>query len=378
MKHQVSRNLKELGLSGIRVLGQEAAQYDDVITLTIGEPMFNTPDEVKEAAIKAIQENFTKYPPYQGMPELRQAVVDFENETQGIEYDPSEVLITQGASGALYVGLGAILNPEEEVIVFDPSYVAYYPIIKTFLGTPVIVDTTNDDFQLSYDKIKAVITDKTKAININSPNNPTGVIYNKKSLEALKRIMDEHDVYVITDDVYNQLIYDDAEFLVQDKAYKKKVLYCQSMSKPFAMTGWRIGYLMADQAIIEQALKLQQYMAAGIPPFIQIATIEAFKTDVKPVVKEYKENLKAAMEILDAHDISYVEPKGAFYLFIDISKSGMTSWDFARKLLKDEKVAVVPGLVFSDDSDSFVRISFCMDRHLVIEGLTRFARFLNR
>lgn len=376
MNHRLSKNIEELQLSGIRTLGQEASQYSDVILLTIGEPMFNTASEIKDAAKIALDENQTKYPPYQGMIELRNAVVEFEKKTQNIDYTPEEVLITQGASGALFTALGAILNPKDEVIVFDPSYVAYYPTIATFKGVPVTIDTTPDGFQLSYEKIKSAITEKTKAIIINSPNNPTGTIYNHESLRILKQIMDEHNIYVITDDVYNQLIYEDANFLVQDQTYKSQILYCQSLSKPFAMTGWRIGYLLAEKEIIEQALKIQQFMAAGIPPFIQLASIQAFKIDVKPIVEQYKKNLDAAKSILDEHKIDYIEPKGAFYLFIDISRLGMKSWDFCRSLLKAEKVAVVPGAVFSAQSDSFVRISFCTDYEKLVKGLTRFSKYL--
>ncbi len=378
MKHRLSYNIEELKLSGIRILGQEAARISDVISLTIGEPMFNTPDEVKEAAKKALDENHTKYPPYQGILELRQAIVEFEKSTQNIDYKPEEVLITQGASGALFAALGAILNPNDEVIVFDPSYVAYYPTIATFKGVPVTIDTTPEGFQLSYEKIKNAISKKTKAIIVNSPNNPTGVIYNQESLNILKRVMNDHDIYIITDDVYNQLVYEDASFLVQDQTYKNQIIYCQSLSKPFAMTGWRIGYMLADEAIIEQAVKIQQFMAAGIPPFIQIATIQAFKTDVRPIVKQYKRNLDVAKSILDDHQIQYIEPKGAFYLFIDVSRSGLNSWEFCRKFLEEEKVAVVPGIVFSQNADSHVRISFCTDYEKVSKGLTRFAKYLTR
>ncbi len=379
MKHRLNKNIEDLKMSGIRVLSQEANQVDEVIALTIGEPMFNTPNQVKEAAIFAINDDNTKYPSYQGMLELRQSIISFEKKFQNIDYSIDEVLVTQGASGALFTALGAILNPDEEVIIFDPSYIAYYPIVRTFKANPVVIDTTAENFQLSYSKIKDAITSKTKAIIVNSPNNPTGAIYNDKSLQILERIMDEHNIYVITDDVYNQLVYEGTpSYIVQKQKYKAQIIYCQSLSKPYAMTGWRIGYVMADQAIIKQAMKLQQFMAAGIPPFIQIAAIKAFDVDVKPIVDQYKKNYIAATQILEEYKIEYVKPQGAFYLFIDISKSNKNSWDFARALLHEEKVAVVPGKVFSKNSDSFVRISFCTDYDKVVEGVRRFASFLSR
>lgn len=379
MIHRLNSNVVDLKLSGIRMLNQEAADVEDVIELTIGEPMFNTPDIVKDAAIQAIKEDKTKYPPYQGMMELRKKIIEFEKKFQNIDYSTNEILVTQGASGALYTALGAILNPNEEVIIFDPSYIAYYPIVKTFKANPVIIDTTPEDFQLSYDKIKKAITKNTKAIIINSPNNPTGVIYNEQSLSILERIMDEHDIYIVSDDVYNQLVYNESPaFLIQNQKYKSQIIYCQSLSKPYAMTGWRIGYVMADSSIIEQATKIQQYMAAGVPPFIQQAAIEAFDVDVAPIIEQYKANYEVATEILDQHDIQYIKPKGAFYLFIDISKSKKNSWDFARELLQQEKVAVVPGAVFSKNSDSFVRLSFSTEYEKVAEGVKRFSRFLSR
>jgi len=379
MKHRLNNIIVDLELSGIRVLRQEAAEVEGIIELTIGEPMFNTSDVVKEAAIDAINENKTKYPPYQGLKELRERIVEFEKTFQNIDYKINEVLITQGASGALFTALGAILNPDDEVIFFDPSYVAYYPIVKTFKAKPVIIDTTFEEFQLSYDKIKNAITKNTKAIIINSPNNPTGTIYNKNSLSILERIMDEHDIYIISDDVYNQLVYEDLpSFLIQNQKYKSQIIYCQSLSKPYAMTGWRIGYVMADVAIIEQAVKMQQFMAAGIPPFIQQAAIKAFDLDVSPIVQQYKKNYEIATQILEKYNIKYVKPKGAFYLFIDISQSKKNSWEFTRDLLHHEKVAVVPGAVFSKNSDSYVRISFCTDFEKVAEGIERFSRYLVR
>lgn len=379
MKHRLNDSIVDLKLSGIRLLNQEAAEVDDVISLTIGEPMFNTSELVKEAAIQAIEDNQTKYPPYQGLIQLRSKIIEFEKRFQNIDYHINEVLITQGASGALFTALGAILNPDDEVIIFDPSYVAYYPIVKTFKAIPVIIDTTPEEFQLSYEKITSKLSKNTKAIIINSPNNPTGVIYNKDSIDVLTRIMDENDIYIISDDVYNQLIYEGTPtFLVQNQKYKSQIIYCQSLSKPYAMTGWRIGYVMADEAIVEQALKVQQFMAAGIPPFIQHAAIKAFDVDVEPIVKQYQKNYEIATQILDQHNIQYVKPKGAFYLFINISQSNKNSWDFTRDLLRDEKVAVVPGIVFSKNSDSFVRLSFCTDYNKVVEGVKRFSKYLTK
>lgn len=364
--------------SGIRKINDEASNLEGVISLTIGEPMFNTSPNVINTAIEALHNNQTKYPSYEGLQKLRETIVAFEKKSQNIDYSIDEVLITQGASGALFASLGSILNPDDEVIVFDPSYIAYLPTIKIFKGVAVIIDTTPERFQLSYDKIKQAITSQTKAIIVNSPNNPTGCIYNEASLSALTRIMDEHDIYIISDDVYNQLIYtNEAKFLIQNQKYKSQIIYCQSMSKPYSMTGWRLGYILADKAIINQAKKIQQYVAAGLPPFIQLAAAAAFKEDLQPIIVKYKKNRDIALSILEEHHITYIQPEGAFYLFIDISASQLNSWDFARLLLSQSKVAVVPGLVFSQNADTFVRISFSTDYSNLVEGITRFAKFLN-
>lgn len=378
MKHNLNADILSLESSGIRRINEEASHVEDVISLTIGEPMFNTAEAVIEATIHALHNNQTKYPPYQGIQTLRESILAFEKRTQNLDYSLDEVLITQGASGALFAALGSIINPDDEIIVFDPSYVAYIPTIKIFKGKPVIIDTTPEKFQLSYKKMKEAITPKTKAIIINSPNNPTGCIYNPESLAALTKIMDEHEIYVISDDVYNQLVYvDKPQYLVQDQKYKDQIIYCQSMSKPYSMTGWRIGYIMADKVIINQAKKIQQYVAAGVSPFIQLGTTQAFNEDLQPIIKQYQTNLHKVLHILDEHHISYTKPQGAFYVFIDISASKMKSWDFARMLLSEKKVAVVPGQVFSENSDSFVRISFSTDQSKLVEGVTRFAQFLN-
>ena len=378
MEHKLNQTIQALEPSGIRTINAQAAAIEGAISLTIGEPMFETALPIKEAAIQAINDNQSKYPPYQGLIKLRQAIVEFEKQFQNIDYTSDEVIITQGASGALYSALGAILNPEDEVIIFEPSYVAYYPIVKSFHGKPVLIDTSVDHFQLSYESIKQAINTKTKAIIINSPNNPTGVIYNQASLDALKRIMDEHDLYIISDDVYNQLVYrkEDAKFLVQDQKYKKQIIYCQSLSKPYAMTGWRIGYMMADQAIIQQAIKYQQYMAAGVAPFIQYGALAAFKWDVSDSLATYIKHYEAVSAILDEYRINYIKPQGAFYVFVNISKTKKKSWDFARSLLQTKKVAVVPGAAFSDYVDDYVRISFAGDLDQLTSGVSLFAQYV--
>lgn len=374
--HKLNKNLIDLSMSGIRLFNQQASKVDNAIVLTIGEPTFTTPENIKQAAIDAFNNNQTKYPPFQGYPSLLSAIRDFEYKTQNILYQDEEILITQGATGAIYNALGSICNPDDEVIIFDPAYIAYEPAIEIFHAKTIRVDTSEDDFQLSYEKIVEKITNKTKAIIVNSPNNPTGVIYNNKSIEILKRIIDEFDIYIITDDVYNQITYTDADFIIRHQSHRDRLIYCQSFSKPYSMTGWRIGYMLAPKEIIKNALKVQQFVSAGVASFIQIAAIEALKTDVSHMSNYYRENLDAALKLLDQHQISYLKPQGAFYLFVNIKNTSMSSWEFCEQLLNKHKVAVIPGSVFSKTSDDFIRVSFGANQKDLIEGLNRLITFI--
>ena len=377
MRIKLNHNIEQLEMSGIRLFTAQASAYENVIKLTIGEPTFTTPEPIKEALKKSLDNNRTFYPSFAGSDTFKKEIIAYEKRVNGVEYAMDEVLITQGATGAIFAALGSILNPEDEVILFQPTYIAYQPAIEFYKGIPVFVDTTPNQFQLNYDDIKKCITPKTKAIIINSPNNPTGVIYSETSLNVIKRILDEHDLFVISDDVYAQLVYKEATFLNQDIRYKDKTILTQSLSKPYAMTGWRVGYLCAHKDIIKSAHKIQQYAAAGVPLFIQDAAEVALNTNVDEMTAFYKQNRDDVVSILRSNSIPFIYPEGAFYIFIDISSKGLDSWKFSTQFLDEYKVAVIPGVVFSTKSDHFIRISLAASNHDCQEGVRRLVSFLN-
>lgn len=376
MKHVLNEILLNMDLSGIRRFSEEANQVEGVIRLTIGEPMFDTPQNIKQAAIDALIANDTHYPFAQGLLSLRKACCEFEKKTQDLDYVPSEVIITQGATGGLFTAINTICQPMDEVIILLPAFTIYKPIVEFADAIPVLIDISEDDFQINEQKLRSVITSKTKAIIVNSPNNPSGISLSRQSNDILERIVLEHDLYVLCDDVYNQLIFEDTDFLVRRKSIRKNIIYIQSFSKPYAMTGWRIGYVMADQPVATQIAKVQSYGTSGVPPFVQQAAIAALSTDVTEMLKQYKSNMVQVSELLTSRGIPFVKPQGAFYLLVDISQCSMDSWTFARKLLHTEKVAVIPGEVFGAQMDRYVRTSLATDIKISLPAFDRIADFI--
>ncbi len=372
----INQTVLEIELSGIRLFAEEANQVKDVIRLTLGEPAFDTPSNIKQAAIDALHANDTHYPHAQGLRGLREAICAFEYKTQGIEYSADEVIITQGASGGLFACIQAICNPLDEIIVFLPAYTIYEPLIRLAGGVPVLIDCSDHQFQIDENQLRKAITSKTKAILINSPNNPTGATLNKTSLDIVEKIVLEFDLLVISDDVYNQLIFEPTEFLVSRASLRKHLIYVQSFSKPYAMTGWRIGYIMADQKLVESINKVNAYMVAGIAPFIQQAAIVACDSDVRHFVLSYQKTMIKVCQILDKKNIEYVKPQGAFYCWVSIESTGLDSWTFARKLLHEHKIAVIPGAVFGGKGDQYIRTSLATKPAIAIPAFKTLANFI--
>lgn len=376
MNHVLNEILLNMDLSGIRRFSEEANKVEGVIRLTIGEPMFDTPQNIKQAAMDALAANDTHYPFAQGLLSLRKACCEFEKRTQDLDYVPSEVIITQGATGGLFTSINAICRPGDEVIILLPAFTIYKPIVEFADAIPVLVDISEDDFQINEQKLRNVITSKTKAIIVNSPNNPSGINLNRQSNDILEKIVKEHDMYVLCDDVYNQLIFEETDFLVRRKSIRKNIIYIQSFSKPYAMTGWRIGYVMADQPVATEIAKVQSYGTSGVPPFVQQAAIAALSTDVSHMIKQYENNMNQVSELLTGRGIPFVKPQGAFYLLVDISQCHMDSWTFARKLLHETKVAVIPGEVFGAQMDRFVRTSLATDIKISLPAFDKIAVFI--
>ncbi|PJN87457.1 aminotransferase [Bacillus sp. mrc49] len=378
----VSRTIAELRPSGIRRFFDLAANLEGVISLGVGEPDFVTSWAVREAAINSLEEGFTSYTANAGLYELRSEISRYMEKQFHVSYRPEDqIIVTVGASQALDITLRTILNPGEEVIVVEPCFVAYAPLVTMAGGVPVTVQTSRaDDFKLTPDQLEAAITPKTKAVLICSPNNPTGTQLGHEELVMLAEIVKKYDLLVISDEIYAELAYDEqfTSFAAIDGMLERTIVI-NGFSKGFAMTGWRLGFVCAPKEISEAMLKLHQYAMMCAPTMAQHAALEALKhgmQDVEDMRRSYRRRrnyiVKSFNEIgLDCHN-----PGGAFYAFPSIEKTGMTSMEFAEKLLTEELVAVVPGDVFGKSGEGHIRCSYASSMEQLQEALKRMERFM--
>ena len=366
----LNQNLYQLKRSPIRVYSDLAKQTPGCISLTIGEPDFDTPEAIKTAAVAALTENRTHYAPNQGAMELRQAIAELE------AVKPEQVLVTVGATQAMFTALLGILNPGEEVIVPVPGFVLYESIAAVAGAKAVPLNLAETGFQIEKQALEALITPKTKAIILNSPNNPTGVILNEESLAAVKEAVLGKDIFLICDHVYGRLCEKDMPDLTKDSQLKDQLILCQSFSKPWAMTGWRIGYLVCPEYVMERLLLLSAATIAAVPTFLQAAAVEALKTDVGPMAESYAKRRDYVCRRLEALGLSFPKPEGAFYVFPDIRKFGMTSDEFCKCMIRQAKVAAVPGSCFG--TEGYIRISCCCSEADLEEGMNRMEAFLKK
>lgn len=371
----LNSNLDTLQRSGIRRFTNMAREVQDCVMLTIGEPDFDTPEPIKAAACRALAQNQTHYAPNQGIEPLRQAVAAYET-ARGMECTADQVLITVGATGALFTALLGILNPGEEVIIPTPAFSLYETITTVAGGKAVALDLAKEDFRITDEALAAVITEKTKAIVLNSPNNPTGAVLSAESLAAVKRAVLGKGIYVICDNVYNQLCYGPCPDLSLDEELRQQVLLCQSFSKPYAMTGWRAGYLIGPQAVMDRLLLLHAAQVAAVPTFVQYACLEALNTDVSSMRQEYLNRRDYVMGRLEAMGLHFPKPEGAFYIFVDISRFGMTGEAFCERMIRQARVAAVPGSCFG--AEGFIRLSYCCGMDRLALGMDRLETFLNQ
>ena len=369
----LNSNLSALKRSQIRVYTNLARATEDCAMLTIGEPDLNTPEEIKAAAIAAICADQTHYAPNQGTLELRQAVADFESR-RGNETKPEQVLITIGACQALFTALLGILNPGEEVIVPTPGFSLYDTITTIAGGRTVALDVSKTGFQIDEAALAAAITPKTKAIVINSPCNPTGVIFNRESLEIVKKAILGKDIFLVWDGVYSQLSYGDCPDLTLDAEIKDQTILCQSFSKPYAMTGWRVGYLVCPEYVMDRLLLLSAGTITAVPTFVQAAAIAALKADVAPMKEIYARRREFVCGRLRQMGLTFPEPEGAFYVFADISRFGIGSEEFCTRMIREGKVAAVPGSCFG--AEGYIRLSYCYSDEELQKGLDRMERFV--
>ena len=390
----LSRKAQNIGASLTLALTAKAGELKkeglDVVSFGVGEPDFNTPKNIIEAATKAMEEGKTKYTATSGIIELKEAIAKKLKEDNGLFYGPKNIIVSTGAKQSLANLFMAILNPGDEVIIPIPYWVSYPELVKLSDGVPVFIETKKEnDFKVTYDELKEVLSEKTKAIVINSPNNPTGTVYSKEDLEVVLKFAKENDLIIISDEIYEKLIYEEEKHIsiasLSEDAFKRTVII-NGFSKAYAMTGWRIGYAASyDEELIRIMNNVQSHMTSNTNSIAQFAALEALKGEqetLKNMVKEFDSRRILMMELINnIKDISFIEPKGAFYVMVDISKvlkkaNLEGSMEFANSLLKEENVVVIPGIAFGEDN--FIRLSYATSMEEIKKGLGRIKKFINK
>ena len=369
----LNQNLASLERSAIRAYTDLARQTPGCAMLTIGEPDLDTPAPIRQAAMAALEDNQTHYAPNQGTPALRRAIAEFETR-RGNPTTEDQVLVTIGASHALFTALLGILNPGEEVVIPTPGFGLYQSIAAIAGAKPVFLDVTKTGFQITKEALDGVITPKTKAIVINSPCNPTGVILNKESLEAVKAAILGKPIFLVCDNVYHDLHYSPCPDLSCDPQLKDQLLLCQSFSKPWAMTGWRIGYLTSPKYVMERLLLLSAANIAAVPTFVQSAAVTALNTPVEPMREIYRRRRDYVTDRLNRMGLEFPQPEGAFYVFADIRRFGMDSADFCTRMIREGKLAAVPGSCFG--TEGYIRLSYCYSDAQLEIGMDRLEKFI--
>jgi aminotransferase len=378
----ISKAGNEIPPSGIREFFDIVYSMPDCISLGVGEPDFVTPWRISDCATFAIKEGYTHYTPNRGIPELLNLIAGLLKSKNGTEYNPDEeLLITMGVSQGLDLALRSIINPGDEVIIIEPCYVSYPANIRLVLGKPVVVQADpENDFRIDIQKIREAISPKTKAILLNYPSNPTGLTIDKDTLETIADIANENNLIIISDEIYSSIIYETDHYSITSvPGMKERTIYLNGFSKSHAMTGWRLGYIAGPPELINVMLKIHQYTALCAPSISQYAAIEAFEKadkDVENMRKEYLKRRNYIVNELNDAGLNCLMPQGAFYVFPDISSTGMTSREFALALLKAEKVAVVPGDVFGKSGEGHVRCSYAASIDHLKQAMTRIKKFV--
>jgi aspartate aminotransferase len=358
------------------------AQGVDVIGFGAGEPDMDTPEHIKAAAMGSLDAGFTKYTPSSGIPELREAIAAKLKKDNGLDYEPSQVIVTCGAKHACFNAFMAVLNPGDEVLIPAPYWLSYPEMVKLAGGEPVIVPTlAENNYKLTPELFREYTSPLTKMVVLNTPGNPTGTVYTENELAALVEVALDDDILILSDEIYEKLIYDDAKHIsvasFSGEVYENTIVV-NGFSKPYAMTGWRLGYLAAPKAVAARIDSLQSHSTSNATSFAQKGALAAYKGPqdcVEDMRAEFNKRRLRMCELFDGiPTLSYVKPQGAFYVLTDISRTGMTSVEFSEKLLEQQKVAVVPGVAFGDDKT--VRLSYATSMENIEEGLKRIKKFI--
>ncbi len=387
MRDPLAKQVVGLKPSGIRKFFDLVAEMPDAISLGVGEPDFDTPWHIRDEGIYSLEKGRTFYTSNSGMMELRSEICNYLERRVGVQYRPGEdVLVTVGGSEAIDLALRAMINPGEgeQVLIPQPSYVSYEPCAILAGAEPVIIELkAENEFRLTAEELEAAITDRTKILVLPFPNNPTGAIMEKKDLQAIAPIIEKHDLFVISDEIYSELNYNGTDHvsIASLPGMKERTILINGFSKAFAMTGWRLGYACGPHSIIAQMTKIHQFAIMCAPTTSQYAAVEALKNgdeDVAEMREAYNQRRRYLMHAFSEMGLPCFEPFGAFYAFPCIKQFGMTSEEFATQLLKEEKVAVVPGTAFGDCGEGFLRISYAYSLDNLKVAMERIARFLDK
>lgn len=384
MRNPLADKVVDIKPSGIRKFFDIVSEMKDAISLGVGEPDFDTPWHIRDEGIYSLEKGRTFYTSNSGLKELKQEICHYIKRKQGVEYDfGKEVLVTVGGSEAIDIGLRAVINPGEEVLIPQPSYVSYEPCAILAGAKPVIINLkAENEFRLTAAQLREAITDKTKVLILPFPNNPTGAIMEKKDLEEIAEVILEHDLIVMSDEIYAELTYGREHVsIVSLPGMKERTIYINGFSKAYAMTGWRLGYACGPANIIEQMTKIHQFAIMCAPTTSQYAAVEALKNgdgDVAEMREAYNQRRRFLMNAFQEMGLECFEPFGAFYVFPCIQEFGMTSDAFATRFLEEEKVAVVPGTAFGECGEGFLRISYAYSIDNLKLAIGRLAAFVER
>jgi len=384
MRNPLADKVVEIKPSGIRKFFDIVSEMKDAISLGVGEPDFDTPWHIRDEGIYSLERGRTFYTSNAGLKELRQEIVNYVQRKHGVVYDPmTEVLITVGGSEAIDIGLRAMINPGEEVLIPQPSYVSYEPCAILAGAKPVIINLkAENEFRLTAEELEAAITDKTKILILPFPNNPTGAIMERKDLEAIAEVILKHDIFVMSDEIYGELTYKEKHVsIIELPGMRERTIFINGFSKAYAMTGWRLGYACGPREILRQMTKIHQFAIMCAPTTSQYAAVEALKNgddDVIEMRMAYNQRRRFLMNAFKEMGLECFEPYGAFYVFPCIKEFGMSSDEFATRLLEEEKVAVVPGTAFGDCGEGFLRISYAYSLENLKVAIGRLEHFITR
>ena len=385
MRNPLSNVVVEIQPSGIRKFFDIVSEMKDAISLGVGEPDFDTPWHIREEGIYSLERGRTFYTSNAGLKELKEEISCYLKRRFDLDYDyNTEVMVTVGGSEAIDAAIRAMIDPGDEVLIPQPSYVSYVPCVQLAYGKPVIIELKDENqFRLTKEEVLEKLKDKTKVLVLPFPNNPTGSIMEKKDLEEIAQVCLEHDIFVLSDEIYSELTYNGENHvsIASVPGMKERTIVINGFSKSYAMTGWRLGYAAGPKEILKQMIKIHQFVIMCAPTNSQYAAIEALKNgdkDVDMMRESYNQRRRYLLNAFSEMGLDCFEPYGAFYMFPSIKKFGMTSEEFANRLLQEEKVAVVPGTAFGQCGEGFLRISYAYSLDDLKEALGRLASFISR